>query len=136
AVALLRDRPGELGCEEGGGAGHEWRMARPGSPVNAGYQGTQGGRRSRLRRLSLQQPGLRKAQVSVPPDDHVVVDRHIEEAPRIHELPRHRPVVRAGGWVTARMVMHDDDPRRRLADRRANHLPWMHSRAVLDPASD
>jgi len=40
AVALQRDRPGELRGEEGSGAGHLWRMASRGHRVNAGTGNT------------------------------------------------------------------------------------------------
>ena len=47
-----------------------------------------------------------------------------------------RPVLRRGRRIPARVVMDDDDSRRGLRDRGAEHLARMHQRAVEQPAGD
>src|SRR5206468_1487757 len=42
----------------------------------------------------LQQPRFREAHVAIASDDHMVVDRQVEQPSRVHELSRHGPVVR------------------------------------------
>src|SRR4051794_5702181 len=66
----------------------------------------------------------------------VIVDRHVDDASRVDQLPGHRPIVGRRRGITGWMIMRDDDPRRGLRDRAAKHLARVHQRAVEDPARD
>src|SRR5690348_5412534 len=66
----------------------------------------------------------------------MVVQRQVQQASRGGQLLRDRPIFRRRGRVAARVIVHDDDTRRGLRDRGAEHLSRMHQGTVEQPASD
>ena len=59
-------------------------------------------------------------------DDHVVEDPNADHLARLLEPLGDLPVLTAGGWVTARMVVDEHEGCGRASDRRTKHLPRMH----------
>src|SRR3972149_4331914 len=66
----------------------------------------------------------------------MVHHRNPHDSPRGTEPPRDFPVFRAGGRVPAWMVVHEDDRRRALRDRRGEARPRVNEAAVQDAHRD
>src|SRR3990170_5056735 len=66
----------------------------------------------------------------------MVHHRNPHDSPRGAEPAGDFPVLRAGGGVSARMVVHEDDRRRALRDGDGEDLPGVDQAAVQDPHRD
>src|ERR687891_340959 len=81
--------------------------------------------RSECRSSTALRSGARsgKVQELVPRDDHVIVERQVEEPPRGDELLGDRLVLSRRRRIATRVVVHYDDPGRSLHDGGAKDLP-------------
>jgi hypothetical protein len=59
-----------------------------------------------------QQPCLGKRHGAVARDDEVVVHGYVDQAARVHQLPRHGSVVGRWRGISRGVVVRDDDARR------------------------
>src|SRR5262245_41843184 len=85
--------------------------------------------------LSLEPASACKAHEACAADHDVIEDGDAEDLPCILQSAGDLAIFRTRLRVPARMVVRDDQRRRRLAQRRTEHLARMHEALVQAPAA-
>src|ERR1035437_4597579 len=84
----------------------------------------------RLRGLPETQTALLQTHEPLAADHQGIQYLDVHQFPRVHQGARHRDVLEAGGWIAARMVMHDNHGGGVVAHRLAEKLAHPRTRAV------
>src|SRR5688572_14315078 len=86
-------------------------------------------------RLQSQQSRLRKAYVTSPSDNNVILHGYVEYLASLYKLFCYHPVI--GRWcrISTRVVMDQNDCRGPLRDRFPKHLSRVYERRIEEAAS-
>src|SRR5438045_8484956 len=82
--------------------------------------------------LPSQQASLRETRIPPASNDHVIVDRNVEQLSSSDELLCHLAIVHRRRRIAARMVVHEDHRRRTLGDCLAKAPPRTHEGGIED----
>lgn len=108
-----------------------WR--RFGEPPVAGVDGALGAcRRAGLR---SKQASIQQTSICAAPHHDVVEERDRESGPSFRQRAGESDVLGAGGRVSARVVVHDDESGSGLANHGHEHVAWEHRAAVQTTTS-
>src|SRR5688572_8850091 len=125
--ALVRSAEGRVKAAPAASAASE-ALTRPSTSTQFALR-SGGTLMSPAGRSGSHQTGLAKTEVPVPVSDNQVVEqRHVEHVRRGAQAQRQSCVIRAWGWITARMVVNDHQAGRARCETRGHkhirHRDW------------